>query len=301
MKRISVVTGNSNSGSACIQELLTRYKSTFQKIKAGFRSDEKANHLRNSSYFDQGVVEIISGVDANKKETLFPVFNDTDYALIVTPLDYTAGTHNDGALTCNMINAAFECGVKHIVVVASWTVKDPVRLPVLSSRFLPTEARLKELGESNGVKWTVLRGGYFFDNVFHSLHNDKLQVPTGFALAGVSVKDIGRSAAAVFASEDTTKHHGKCYEMNGPAILTGDEMAAILSEKLGRKIECVHQTPTPELLEKLPPIAKELYAYISTEKEGACPYLTDVKDLTGQWTTFSDWVGDNVSAFQPKH
>lgn len=131
MSVCSIVTANSNSGSACIEELFAR-KDYCDKVnvRGVFRSAEKAEPFAKK----YPTLEICTGVDASKPETLNKAFVGAEKAFIVTVHDYNRGFAEDAKLTKNMILAAVEAGVKYIVLVASWTVKDCVRLSGLAAR-----------------------------------------------------------------------------------------------------------------------------------------------------------------------
>ena len=133
MSVCSIVTANSNSGSACIEELFTREDYLGKlKVRGVFRSAEKAEPFKEK-YPD---LEIVVGVDASKPETLKEAFAGSEKALIITVHDYSRGFAEDAKLTNNMILAAVEAGVKYIVLVTSWTHKDPVNLSGLCARYL---------------------------------------------------------------------------------------------------------------------------------------------------------------------
>ena len=133
MSVCSIVTANSNSGSACIEELFTRENYVGKlKLRGAFRSAEKAEPFKEK-YPD---LEIVVGVDASKPETLIKAFTGSEKALIITVHDYSRGFADDAKLTNNMILAAVEAGVKYIVLVTSWTHKDPVNLSGLCARYL---------------------------------------------------------------------------------------------------------------------------------------------------------------------
>lgn len=83
---VSIVTGNSNSGASCIKELFGRYSDKVN-VRGVFRSEEKAKSFRN----DYSKLEVVTGVDASKPETLKKAFENAQSALIVTPHDPTAG------------------------------------------------------------------------------------------------------------------------------------------------------------------------------------------------------------------
>lgn len=110
---LAVMTGSSNSGRSCVEELVTRYAAQFAKVKVGFRSEEKAAELRSAPYFSASKIDVVVGVDADKQEALLDLFAGVDCALVVTPLDHSRGYGRDAELSNQMILAAHAAGVKH--------------------------------------------------------------------------------------------------------------------------------------------------------------------------------------------
>ena len=151
-KVITIVTGNSNSGSACIAELYKRYGNKYT-IRGVFRSEEKAKPFR-AQYPD---LEVVTGIDAGRPESLGPAFKGADSAMIVTTFDLSKGVAEDMRLTANLINASFENNVKYNVLVSSWTSKCDGK-ELIQSRFKPSEDLLIKLSQQNGSNWTILRG-----------------------------------------------------------------------------------------------------------------------------------------------
>ena len=151
---VTVITGNSNSGSACIEELYARYGDKVN-VRGAFRSEEKAAPFRQKYPH----LDVVVGVDAEKPDTMKAAFSGAERTLIVTPHDPARGFAEDGQLTVNMINAAVANNVKYIVVVASFTVRDVETMSIIGSRFKPAEDALAKLGKENNIMWTVLRGG----------------------------------------------------------------------------------------------------------------------------------------------
>ena len=228
---VTIITGNSNSGSSCIKEIFERYSDKVS-VRGVFRSKEKAQPFLNK----YSKLEVITGVDAYQPETLKVAFDGADSALIVTPHDSTRDFADDAKLTANMINQAVDCKVKYIVLVASWTVHHPDKMPIIASRFLPSEHLLEKLSKEKNLKYTVLRGGFFMENLLPGL---KASIKTHSALnlpklvcAMVDTRDIGNSAAACLAVNGEG-HHAKYYEMNGPEMLDGDFMAQVLAKIYG--------------------------------------------------------------------
>lgn len=125
----TILTGNSNSGSACIKEIYEKYPDTL-RLRGVFRTKEKAQFYEK----EYPSLEIVIGADANHPETLNKAFQSATCALIVTVHDTQRGFEEDAKLTENLIHAAVENGVKYIVLVGSFTVKDPERISIISSR-----------------------------------------------------------------------------------------------------------------------------------------------------------------------
>eukprot|EP00300_Choanocystis_sp_HF-7_P034083 c46608_g1_i1.p1 GENE.c46608_g1_i1~~c46608_g1_i1.p1 ORF type:complete len:301 (+),score=79.36 c46608_g1_i1:29-931(+) len=299
MVRVSVVTASSESGIFCIQELLTALKGSVEQIVAAFRTEEKAAVLRAQEYFDPNIVKIVVGVDATKPETLAPAFEGCDVALVVTPLDYSAGMSKDAENSANMINSAVGAGVGHIIYVGSFTVNRP-KMVILASRFLPTEELLTNLAAEGRAQFTVLRGGYFSKNFESMAQQIKTKSTLTWAkeliIPPVDVADIGRSAAHVAAAPDRSVHFSKFYEMSGPSFVTGQSVADDLSEVLGRKITFV-PIPAETLLANVPPFLREAYGSFIEDGEAGAPLSQDILHLTGRHTSFREWLNNNAHIF----
>jgi uncharacterized protein YbjT (DUF2867 family) len=232
---VAIITGNSNSGSSCIQELFERYSDKVT-VRGIFRSKEKAQPFIEK----YPKMEVITGVDAYQPETLKVAFEGADSALIVTPHDPKNGSGDDAKLTANMINQAVACHVKYIVLVGSISVHTPLVAPQISNRFIESERLLEKLSKDGNLKYTVLRGGFFMENLLwglkSSLKSQSAIILPNIHMAMVDTKDIGKSAAACLAAHGEG-HHGKYYEMNGPEMLGGDDLARALTKVLGKPIK----------------------------------------------------------------
>ena len=89
------------------------------------------------------------------------------------------------------------------------------------------------------VPWTIIRPNYFFQNdaklkdVIKGAGLYPMPLgPTGISL--VDVRDIAEAAAVALTGGE--EHHGKTYNVNGPDVLGGPEVAAIWSEVLGKEV-----------------------------------------------------------------
>lgn len=205
----------------------------------------------------------------------------------------------DANLTETMINHAVQNGVKYIVVVGSWTVKDPQRMSIIANRFVSSERLLEKLAAEKGLKWTVLHGGFFMENLLNP--NFKKNVADGTIMfpkvysAMVDTRDIGRSAAACLAS-GPDKHHGKKYEMNGPEVLTGEDLARIAGKVLGKQLGYA-ETPREVLRKVMPEAIAQLFEYMVDNGKEASPFTQDVKNLTGQNGTLEQFLREHKAFF----
>lgn len=130
-----------------------------------------------------------------------------------------------------LVDAAVAAGVEH-VVFASVAGAD-------SNRIVPHH-RVEQHLQGAPVGWTILRPGFFAQNLADAyrqdiVEQDRLHVPAGGGrVAFIDARDIGEVAAVVLA--DPAGHHGRGLHLTGPEALTFDEVAAVLTDVLGRTI-----------------------------------------------------------------
>lgn len=244
---------------------------------------------------------MVVGPDASDPPSLAPAFEGAAAAVIVTVV--SGDFSKDAGLTSALIDAAVAAGVGHIVLVGSWTVHAPEALPALAQRFLGPEAQLKALAEAGRVQYTVLRGGYFMQNFLYVMapgvkESSTVHLPPGVKLPVVDSADIGRSAAAVLASAGgLASHAGKVYEMSGPEMLSGADIAACFSSVLGRAVTYV-PVAVDDAVKDAPVYVQELMRYLDARGEAAVPMSSDVKDLTSSVTSLKQFVEANKAAFE---
>ena len=258
-----------------------------------FRSAEKAKPFAEK----YPNLEIVTDVDASKPETLNKAFQDAHSALIVTPYDYSRGFNDDAALTANMINAAVDNGVQYIILVGSFSVNNMERISFIGSRFKPSEDLLEKLSNEKGIKYTVLRGGVFMENFLS--HIDKIKAEGVFSSANtlspiVDTKDIGKSAAACLASTNIDEHHKKFYEMNGPQMLSAQQIAEHFSKALGIEVK-YKEILKDDLKNVMPTAVAQIFEYMVEAGKDACPFTDDVLKLTGQNGTFEQFLKDHLA------
>lgn len=290
---ISIFTANSNSGSACIREIINKYSNRV-RVRGVFRSEEKARIFKDS--FPK--IETVVGCDADRPDSLAKAFQDAQYALIVTPHDPKKGFENDAKLCKNMIESAVANNVEYIVLVASWTVHFLREIPILSSRFKPSEILLEKFGKEKGLKWTVLRGGVFMENtipnIARAIETSVFEFPD-VSCPFVDTKDIGRCAAACLSDLDIGRHHEKFYEMNGPEILNGKRLAEICSKIFNKNI--TYEPIDKDTFKKSMPQAVSQVFEFMVDNKNCVPYTNDVKNLIEEWSSYEDFIRGHLNKF----
>lgn len=129
------------------------------------------------------------------------------------------------------IDAARVGGVRHIVFLS---VAGAGTNPLV-----PHHAVERHLA-ARSDDWTVLRPGFFAQNLGDAyrrdiVEDDRLYVPAGRGRATfVDVRDVAEVAAAALV--DPAAHRASAYTLTGPAAVSFEEAATILSEVLGRTI-----------------------------------------------------------------
>jgi uncharacterized protein YbjT (DUF2867 family) len=130
------------------------------------------------------------------------------------------------------VDAAYAAGVQHVVFMS---VAGAERRSWVPHR--KVELHLERIGRA----WTILRPGFFAQNVEDAyrrdiVEDDRLYVPAGRGrVAFVDVRDIGDVAALVL--DDPSPFRGQALTQTGPRAIGFDELAALLTKALGRAIE----------------------------------------------------------------
>ncbi len=138
----------------------------------------------------------------------------------------------DMDLTLNpFVDAAYAAGVAHIVFLS---VAGADRMKWVPHR--KVELHL----ESSGQAWSVLRPGFFAQNLQDAYRRDivedaRLYVPAGAGrVAFLDVRDAAEVAARIFESPDAFRT--KLLTLTGPQAITFDRVAELLTAALGRPI-----------------------------------------------------------------
>lgn len=146
---------------------------------------------------------------------------------------------NVGKYFAPLIARAKAAKIRHIVFLSVQGVEN--------SKIIPHH-KIERLVAESGIPYTFLRPAYFLQNFTTTLRRDLVERQRVFLPAGkakftiIDAADIGAAAAEILDNPES--HINKAYELTNYEKLTFGEMAARLSEGLGRKIEYI----SPNLL-----------------------------------------------------
>jgi uncharacterized protein YbjT (DUF2867 family) len=205
-----------------------------------------------------------------------------------------------------LARVARDAGVKHIVKLSALGAggESGPRVGIAGWH----EAAEKALAAS-GVPYTFVQATAFMSNLFFQrepiVRMGKLFSNYGDGkLAFIHPRDIASVAVKALTSPD--HHRNKAYPVTGSEALSMHEVAQLLSDALGRKIDYVpvtdeatadsfrqHGMPA-EVIEALLPFGKIV-------REGrAAAVSSAVRDVTGRAPlTYAEWLKEYSGAFQP--
>ncbi len=133
------------------------------------------------------------------------------------------------------LDIAADCGVRHVVNLSA--VGAGLDVP---HRFGLWHGRTEKYLQNSKLDFTILRPNFFLQNLLTMtamVQQGTLYVPAGEGKAPfVDVRDIAAVAAACLTDPG---HEGKIYEVTGPVSIGYSDIAATLSEVLGRTINYV--------------------------------------------------------------
>ncbi len=165
--------------------------------------------------------------DYHKPETLTAALQGIDRLVLISSSDFDdrAGQHQ------NVINAAKETGVKHLIYTS--ILKADASPMIIAQDHKVTEAAIK----ASGIPYTFLRNGWYTENWTGSLPA-AIEAGALIGSAGdakvtpATRQDYAEAIAAVAAGEG---REGQSYELGGAAFTLSD-LAAELSKQTGKDI-----------------------------------------------------------------
>lgn len=197
------------------------------------------------------------------------------------------------------IAAAAAAGINHIVFLSLLGVERNPLVP---------HAKIESILRDSGVPWTMLRCGFFMQNLDTThradiVEQDDLFVPAGEGrTAFIDTRDIGAVAALAL---DEAGHEGQAYRLTGREALAYGEVAAIMTEVLGRPI--TYSNPSPLAFARRMRQRGHPWGYInvmegvylSTRLGMAAAVFPDAADLLGREPiTLRQYVADYAASFR---
>ena len=286
---ILIIGAAGNNGLATIESLVNK-QLTNTKIRAAVRSAEKATQLTEKYPSIETVI-----IDLDKADTLTAAFQGVNKVFMIPGNVEHRETHAK-----NAIDAAVQAGsVKQFVFYS--VVGAEYEAILFAQQFRAGEKYL----EKSGLNWTHLRTIFFQDNFFGWADGIKqgalyFGVRNG-SFAPLNVADIGEMAANILT---TSGHDNKAYNVTGPELLTGEDMAAVFADVTGKEISYVSPTQEQTLDSLLSTgwpewQAKgmlELFEVFATNQ--AAVVSPDGETLLGRpLTTLKTFIAANESAF----
>ncbi|HEX7956369.1 MAG TPA: SDR family oxidoreductase [Pyrinomonadaceae bacterium] len=283
-----LITGaTGGAGSMVVREL---HRRGAKDVRALVRDPGHASAVRDAGF------EAVKG-DFDRPETLGPALEGVETALLLTPPTPQTVEHGRA-----FVEAARSAGVRRVVKLSALGA-DPDAPEGFGRWHGLSEEHLK----SSGLAWTMLRPNFFMQNVLGLVEQiattDKFSQPVGDARASfIHLQDVAAVAARVLTEDG---HEGQTYTLTGPEALSYADVAARLSEALGRSIAYVPVTPEqfragalaagrPEWLDSALERLNEIFA------AGLAAAVTDdVSRVAGsEPTTFAEFARRNASAFR---
>ncbi len=195
-------------------------------VRAGVRSPERAADI-----FPAHVEPI--RFDFTDPTTYAPTLDGVRRVLLVRPPQVTDVKRD----IVPFIHAMTEVGIQQVAFLSVMGAED--------MSFIP-HAKIENALIESGLPWTLLRPGFFNQNLSttHATdirERDEIFVPAGNGKTSfIDVRDIGAVAALTLTDDG---HIAQAYTLTGNESLTYNEIAAILSDVLGRPIRYTRPNP----------------------------------------------------------
>jgi uncharacterized protein YbjT (DUF2867 family) len=218
---ILVLGATGNIGSQVVKQLAA----AGANVRAAVRSPRKAEALKGEGV---SLVEF----DTDKPETVEAAFQGVDKAFFLTPL-----VPDMVELSANLVEVATKAGVKHIVKSSGMGAE--VEPGITLTRW---HRAAEKAIEASGIAYTFVRPNGFMQN-YANFSGSTIKTQNAFYLpvgdgkvSYIDARDIASVAVAALTQEG---HEGKAYEVTGPEALSNEEIAEIITQVVGRKINYV--------------------------------------------------------------
>jgi uncharacterized protein YbjT (DUF2867 family) len=272
------------------REVATRLAAAGHRVRALVRDPGRAAGLTNER------IELVAG-DLDDSASLARAFEGTDKAFLVTPVD-----RRHVAWFRQVVSTARAAGTAHLVKLSALGAQ-----PDSPSELLRQHAESDTLISASEMAWTILRPNSFHQNLLWSAATIKSQSSFFFPLkdARLSLVDVRDIADVAVAALTQPGHEGKIYDITGPQSLSFGDIAATLSQVLGKPIRYLDvpvEAAEASMRDAGMPewdahAVVELYGYFAT---GAAAGVTGtVETILGRPPiSFAQFAREHASAFQ---
>ncbi|TWV53576.1 NAD-dependent epimerase/dehydratase family protein [Streptomyces misionensis] len=200
-----------------------------------------------------------------------------------------------------VLAAARQAGVEHVVLVSSITVQTHPHLPAAGEN-LAVERLLKD----SGMAWTILRPTQFASNTLWWAQSirDQGMVRAPYADIGLPTIHPADIAAVARAALTEPGHQGQTYALTGPECVTVRRQVAAIAAALGREVALIeisreeaHQQMTSFMGDETADAVLDLMGGDVNDE------LLKVRDTVLQVTgsaarSFQHWASENGAAFR---
>ena len=281
-----LVTGATGNTGRALVDALTRRGAP---VRAMVRSGADRGKL------PAGVPAVVA--DFDDPESIAAALTGAERAYLVTPSSEQAEDQQR-----RFADQAAKAGLGHLVVLSQLGAEEgsPVR-------FLRYHAAVEQHVRDFGIPYTFLRPNLFFQGLLTVAGSiaaeGRLYAPIGDAkVSAVDVRDIAAVAVAVLTGQG---HEGQTYEITGPEALSYHDVAATLSQVLGKPVRYI-DVPPQAALESMrkagmpewnAAAVTEIYGAFAT---GAFAHTTNVMaQVTGRPPTrFEQFARDHAGLFR---
>jgi uncharacterized protein YbjT (DUF2867 family) len=277
-----LVTTAGNVGAEAVRLLAARGA----PVRVLVRDPDKAKALAAAG------AEIAVG-DLDVPATLDAALTDVTAVILVSPAV--------PAQELNVVASAARAGVGHVVKATSKASADS---PIARRR---GQAEIEAGLAASGLPHTLLRSNAYMQNVLALA--PAIAVTNGFGSAAgkgrtgmVDTSDVAAVAAEIAASP--SRHAGKTYRLSGPELISNYDVAAVLSELLGRTVTYTElsfdENKEAMIRAGVPaPVAEMNAQAFSLSAKGDAEWLSDdVPSILGRPArSFRQFAADHAAAF----
>jgi NAD(P)H dehydrogenase (quinone) len=229
MSNILVTGATGHLGKAVTESLLK--KTTSNNISILVRDANKA-----STFKAQGVDVRIG--DYDNYASLLAAFKGIDKLYMVSGNDIANRIQQQD----NVVNAAREAGVKHVLYTSFQHKNETDSSPIafIAKGHLNTEQKLK----ASGLTYTILAHGIYADMIpifagKQLLDTKTIYLPAGDGKTAYALRTDQAEAGANVLLDETGKYNNKTIELGGNEALSWKQIAAIITEITGEQINYV--------------------------------------------------------------